>query len=191
MKTGQSYFLRNRKKPCWCVSMCSFTLAFISFRIWLTTFTSDSEQQESLNEQKAEHWECTDLSARHRYQPMCMWLTGISISKNRAFANCSDREGSSAENTEHACMWSRHINHRRIVFFQFHWLSEPQLWISLLSDQILTCWQIVFRTYFAYTSKLAVSMETLRPSDMSSRPAGCDSPEPLSSASPKTTRREQ
>lgn len=32
-------------------------------------------------------------------------------------------------------------------------------------------------------------METLRPSDMSSRPAGCDSPEPLSSASPKTTER--
>lgn len=28
-------------------------------------------------------------------------------------------------------------------------------------------------------------METLPPSDMSSRPAGCDSPEPLSSASPK------
>lgn len=55
---------------------------------------------------------------------------------------------------------------------------------TAISTHVLTCWQIVFRTYFAYTSKLAVSMETLRPSDMSSRPAGCDSPEPLSSASP-------
>lgn len=62
----------------------------------------------------------------------------------------------------------------------FFFVSFPPLF-----RLILTCWQIVFRTYFAYTSKLAVSMETLRPSDMSSRPAGCDSPEPLSSASPE------
>lgn len=54
-----------------------------------------------------------------------------------------------------------------------------------LSIYILTCWQIVFKTYFAYTSKLAVSMETLPPSDMSSRPDVCESPEPLSSASPE------
>lgn len=76
--------------------------------------------------------------------------------------------------------WITHsFGNSAAVHFTVYWLSA----------HVLTCWQMVFRTYFAYTSKLAVSMETLRPSDMSSRPAGCDSPEPLSSASPTTTTR--
>lgn len=64
---------------------------------------------------------------------------------------------------------------------------------SRLNHITLTCWQMLFSTYLAYTSKLAVSMETFRPPDflepmssspMSSRPAGWEKPEPFSSASP-------
>lgn len=64
-------------------------------------------------------------------------------------------------------------------------------YIHTILTHVLTCWQMVFKTYFAYTSKLAVSIETLRPSDMSSRPAVWDNPEPLNSASPATRRSRQ